>query len=97
MLLALACRGHEPLIFEPGWCHRCGRMLEPELGEGVFTDGAQLLLARIFQVRDELEAEAAALGLTFEEFQQGPLRRRLGDGRAPSAPSGETTVLPAPA
>lgn len=57
MLLAPDCRCAEgPREFEPGWCHRCGHMLDPVIDSGEILDGFILLLAAI-------ESERIRLGL----------------------------------
>ena len=74
MLLAPDCRcaeGPREFATDPGWCHRCGHLLDPVMGPGEIIDGYLLLEAAIERERMKLRADAEAAGLSTAEWIAG--------------------------
>lgn len=59
--------GHAPLVFEPGWCFRCGRLLASAVEFGVNVDWWIPLEAAIEGERMALVDEARGAGVDVED------------------------------
>lgn len=72
MLLAPACRCiGGPRVFERGWCHRCGRLLDPVIDTGEVLDGWLRLEAAIERERIVIRERAESAGVSTFEFIAG--------------------------
>lgn len=66
MLLAPDCRCAEgPREFDPGWCHRCGHLLDPVIAPGEELDGWIRLLATVERERMRM---ASGMNLSLEDY-----------------------------
>lgn len=85
MLLAAACTCAEgPRIFERGWCHRCGRLLDPVMETDGAIDVWIRLDAAVERERMMLRASARGRGLSLAEYA-AELEEALGAGSAVAA------------